>query len=83
LATNSWISKIHIQISKLYVSVVPGPVSQDTVFKLVFASPALQCKYEPTEILPPNLQKDGISRANIQKFSSIKGTHARDFHSLF
>jgi hypothetical protein len=25
------------------VSVVPGPASQDAVFKLVFASPALQC----------------------------------------
>ncbi len=26
------------------MSVVPGPASQDAVFKLVFASPALQCR---------------------------------------
>ncbi len=40
----SWISKLQIQISKLYMSVVPGPASQDAVFKLVLAPLALQCE---------------------------------------
>ncbi len=42
-SSNSWIKKLHIQISILCMSVVPGPASQDAVFKLVYASPALQC----------------------------------------
>jgi hypothetical protein len=40
---NSWIKKLHIQISILCMSVVPGPASQDAVFKLVYTSLALQC----------------------------------------
>ncbi len=43
-SSNSWIKKLHIQISILCLSVVPGPASQDAVFKLVYASPALQCR---------------------------------------
>jgi hypothetical protein len=39
----SWISKLHMLISKLYLGVVPGSVLQDAVFKIVPASPALQC----------------------------------------
>jgi hypothetical protein len=42
-SSNSWIKKLHIKISILCISVVPGPASQGAVFKLVYASPALQC----------------------------------------
>jgi hypothetical protein len=42
-STDSWFSKLYIQISILHMSVVPGPASQDAVFKRVLASPGLQC----------------------------------------
>ncbi len=42
-STNSWISELHIQMSKLFICVVPGPALQDAVFELVFASLGLQC----------------------------------------
>jgi hypothetical protein len=47
-STNSWLSKLYIQISILHMSVVPGPTSQDAVIKRVLASPGLQCSYLPT-----------------------------------
>jgi hypothetical protein len=42
-STNSWLSKLYIQISILHMSVVPGPASQDIVIKRVLVSPGLQC----------------------------------------
>ncbi len=37
------ICKLHIQISSVHMCVVPGPASQDAVFKRVYASPSLPC----------------------------------------
>jgi hypothetical protein len=36
------ICKLHIQISSVHMCVVPGPDSQDAVFKRVYASPGLR-----------------------------------------
>jgi hypothetical protein len=44
LAAIPRICKLHIQISNIHMCVVPGPDSQDAVFKRVYASPGLQCK---------------------------------------
>jgi hypothetical protein len=44
LSAISRICKLHIQISNVHMCVVPGPASQDAVFKSVYASPGLQCK---------------------------------------
>jgi hypothetical protein len=38
-----WIIKLHIQISELHMCVVPGPASQDAVFKHIYALPGFQC----------------------------------------
>jgi hypothetical protein len=40
----SRICKLHIKMSNIHMYVVPGPASQDAVFKRVCASPGLQCK---------------------------------------
>jgi hypothetical protein len=44
LAAKLRISKLLIPISNIHICVVPGPASQDAVFKRVYASPGLQCE---------------------------------------
>ncbi len=43
LSAFSRISKLHIQISNIHICVVPGPASQDAVYKRVCTLPGLQC----------------------------------------
>jgi hypothetical protein len=42
LSSNSRISILHKQISKVYMCAEPGPASQDAVIKSTYASPGLQ-----------------------------------------
>ncbi len=37
LSINMWISGLHIQISNIHLCIVPGPVTQDAVYKRVYA----------------------------------------------
>jgi hypothetical protein len=43
LSASSRTCKLYIQISNVHICVVPGPASQDAVFKSVYALPGLQC----------------------------------------
>jgi hypothetical protein len=44
LSINSQICKLYIQISNIHMCVVPGPASQDAVFKREYASSGLPCR---------------------------------------